>query len=348
MAGVSTNPTAAPVEATRRVTPIAFLGQFRALIFLLLLVLFFSLLKPEFLAPLNVFNILRQASINGLIAVGMTFVILTGGIDLSVGSVLALSGIVAAAVYKGGTGLLDTSAGQTSGAGIAGAILAACIVGIACGLVQGLAITRLKLPPFIVTLGGLSAWRGLTLLIGNGGPISAFDQTFWWWGQGKIATPLEGWQIPIPVILFLIIAVIAFIVLRYTQYGLYIYAVGGNPEAARLSGLNTNMLILSVYVIVGLLAGFGGFVLASRLNSAEAVAGTGAELTIIAAVVIGGTSLFGGEGGVFGTVIGSLLIQVLIGGLTMLNVKSYIQNIIIGVIIPLAVFVDRLTKSRRR
>jgi ribose/xylose/arabinose/galactoside ABC-type transport system permease subunit len=337
---------AAPAEAAARQNRFslrAFMGRFGALIFLLALVIFFSALKPNsFPTPLNLFNIARQASISGLVAIGMTFVILTGGIDLSVGSLLALSGIVAAAVYKGGTGLLDTTAGETSGVGVVGAILIACLVGLAGGFAQGLTITKLKIPPFIVTLGGLSAFRGLTLLVGNGGPISAFDDNFKFLGQGRI-----GELVPIPVIIFLGAAVIAHVILRYTQYGRYVYAVGGNPEAARLSGLNTGLIILSVYMIVGLMSGFGGYMLASRLNSAEAIAGVGLELTVIASVVIGGTSLFGGEGGVFGTVIGSLLVNVLTAGLTQLNVISYVQQIIIGLVIIFAVFFDRFTKARR-
>ena len=321
----------------------AFIGRFGALIFLIILIAVFTALRGDrFLNPNNLFNIARQASISGLVAIGMTFVILTGGIDLSVGSLLALGGIVAAAFYKGGTNLLDTGAGQTSGIGVLGAILIACGVGLIGGLLQGTIITRLKVPPFVVTLGGMSAFRGLTLLVGDGGPISAFDDAFKVPGQGRI-----GDLIPIPVIVFLIVAAIAYVVLRYTQYGRYIYAVGGNPEAARLAGLNTGLLILSVYMIVGLLAGFGGFMLASRLNSAEAIAGVGLELTVIASVVIGGTSLFGGEGGVVGTVIGALLITVLTAGLTQLNVISYVQQIIIGVIIIFAVFFDRFTKARR-
>lgn len=320
-----------------------FVGRFGALIFLIILIAVFTALRGDrFLNPNNLFNIARQASISGLVAIGMTFVILTGGIDLSVGSLLALGGIVAAAAYKGGTNLLDTAAGQTAGIGVFGAILIACGVGLAGGFMQGLVITRLKVPPFVVTLGGMSIFRGMTLLIGDGGPISAFDDAFKVPGQGRI-----GELIPIPVVIFLIVAVIAYVVLRYTQYGRYIYAVGGNPEAARLAGLNTGLLVLSVYMIVGLLAGFGGFMLASRLNSAEAIAGVGLELTVIASVVIGGTSLFGGEGGVVGTVIGALLITVLTAGLTQLNVISYVQQIVIGVIIIFAVFFDRFTKARR-
>jgi ribose/xylose/arabinose/galactoside ABC-type transport system permease subunit len=229
-----------------------------------------------------------------------------------------------------------------SGYGWPLAALGAIAVGIAGGYIQGLAITRLKIPPFVVTLGGMSAFRGAALQFASGGPISGFDDSFTWWGQGKIG------PVPTPVIVFLIAAVVAHIVLRYGRYGRKVYAVGGNPEAARLSGLNVDRIVLSVYVIVGFFAGLGAFVLAARLNSAEAVAGTGYELTVIASVVIGGTSLFGGSGTVFGTVIGSLLIGVLLNGLVLMNVSPYIQQMIIGVIIVLAVAFDTFAKSRRR
>ncbi|MBE0705030.1 MAG: ABC transporter permease, partial [Afipia sp.] len=228
------------------------------------------------------------------------------------------------------------------------------VVGTLIGLIQGWVITRMGIPAFVVTLGGLTIWRGATLILSNGGPISGFTEDYRYWGQGIIElpflTPVRGLPIgiPIPVIIFLGFAILAHIVLRYTQYGRHIYAVGGNPEAARLSGLNVQLLTISVYVIVGFFAGLAGFMLSARLNSSEAVAGMGYELTVIAAVVIGGTSLFGGEGGIAGTVTGALLIGVLINGLALLNVQSYVQQIIVGVIIILAVAFDRFIKSRQQ
>jgi ribose/xylose/arabinose/galactoside ABC-type transport system permease subunit len=213
---------------------------------------------------------------------------------------------------------------------------------LAAGLLQGVAITTLNVPPFVVTLGGLSAFRGAALLYPGGGPISAFEADYRFWGQGKLG------PVPVPVIIFLAAALLCHIVLRHTRYGRHVYAIGGNAEAARLSGLNVRGLTLSVYVIVGLFAGLAGFVLSSRLNSSEAVAGQGYELTVIASVVIGGTSLFGGLGGVLGTVVGAVLIGVLINGLVLMNVSPYIQQIIIGVIIVLAVAFDRFVKGRRR
>ena len=320
----------------------SFLARFAPLIFLLLLMAVLTILEPRFLAPFNLFNVMRQVSITGLLAIGMTFVILTAGIDLSVGSLLALAGLVAAAVAKGGMEDRFTVGDGAIGYGWPLAALAGIAVGLIGGYAQGLAITKLKVPAFVVTLGGMSVFRGAALLFAGGGPISGFQPDFAWWGQGKI------YSVPVPVIIFFFCALVAHIVLRYTRYGRRVYAVGGNPEAARLAGLNVNRIICSVYVIMGFFAGLGSFVLAARLNSAEAVAGTGYELTVIASVVIGGTSLFGGVGSIFGTVIGSVLIGVLLNGLQLMNVSSYIQQIIIGVIIVLAVAFDTYAKSRRR
>jgi inositol transport system permease protein len=319
-----------------------FLARFAPLIFLLVLMAVFAILEPRFLSSINLFNVMRQVSITGLLAIGMTFVILTAGIDLSIGSLLAFAGLVAAAVAKGGMQDRFTVGDDAIGYGWPLAALAAIAVGLAGGYLQGLSITKLKVPPFVVTLGGMSVFRGAALLFAAGGPISGFQPDFTWWGQGRIG------PVPVPVIIFLFAAVIAHIVLRYMRYGRRVYAVGGNPEAARLAGVNVSRVICSVYVIMGFFAGLGAFVLAARLNSAEAVAGTGYELTVIASVVIGGTSLFGGVGSIFGTVIGTILIGVLLNGLVLMNVSSYIQQIIIGVIIVLAVAFDTFAKSRRR
>ncbi|RWM07647.1 MAG: ABC transporter permease [Mesorhizobium sp.] len=334
----------APVPKRQQIRPFNVVARFAPVLFLVVLMIGFSILEPRFLTPLNLFNVLRQVSIYGLLAIGMTFVILTAGIDLSIGSILALAGLVAAVVAKGG---LDNRFSVGDGSAATGfgwevAALAAIGVGVAAGFVQGLAITRFKVPPFVVTLGGMSAFRGAALLFSGGGPVSGFDEAFVWWGQGKLG------PVPVPVLIFVLFAIIAHITLSYTRYGRQIYAVGGNPEAARLAGLNVQKIILSVYVITGFFAGLGAFVLAARLNSAEAVAGTGFELTVIASVVIGGTSLFGGTGTVFGTVIGTVLIGVLLNGLVLLDVSAYVQQIIIGMIIVLAVAFDTFVKSRRR
>ncbi len=318
------------------------LARFAPFIFLVVLVVVFATLEPRFLNTTNLFNVMRQISITGLISLGMTFVILTGGIDLSVGSLLALAGIVAAAVSKGSTGnTLSLDAAAAVGHPWYIAMLTAVAVGFVGGLLQGLAITRALVPPFVVTLGGLSVFRGLTLWFSGGGPISGFDHGFRWWGQGTIG------PVPVPVALFAATAIVCHIVLRHTRYGRNVFAVGGNAEAAHLSGVNVKRTVLSAYVVVGALAGLAGFVLSARLNAAEAVAGVGYELTVIAAVVIGGTSLFGGVGSIGGTVIGAMLIGVLVNGLVMSDVSSYIQQIIIGLIIIAAVGFDRLIKQGR-
>jgi inositol transport system permease protein len=318
------------------------IGKFAPVIFLLALMIVFAILEPRFMSSINLFNVMRQISITGLVAIGMTFVILTAGIDLSVGSLLALAGLAAAIIAKGGIESRFSVGVETEAAGYGWflAMPVAMLIGIAGGWLQGFSITRLKVPPFVVTLGGLSAFRGAALLIAGGGPISGFDEGYVWWGQGRIG------PVPVPVIVFLVFAIIAHIVLTYTRFGRHVYAVGGNVEAARLSGLPVRRILVAVYVIVGFFSGLAGFMLSARLNSSEAVAGIGYELTVIASVVIGGTSLFGGSGSVIGTVIGSILIGVLINGLVLMNVSSYVQQIIIGVIIVLAVAFDQFAKSR--
>ena len=334
--------TDAEAASMGRAAALRKLGPFAPVIFLVAMMVVFAILEPRFLSSINLFNVMRQISITGLVAIGMTFVILTAGIDLSVGSLLALAGLAAAIAAKGGVESRFNVGTQTEAAGYGwfAAMLVAMLVGTAGGWLQGVSITRLKVPPFVVTLGGLSAFRGLALLIAGGGPISGFDPGYVWWGQGRIG------PVPVPVIVFLLFAAAAHVVLAYTRFGRQIYAVGGNVEAARLAGLPVRGVLVSVYTIVGFFCGLAGFILSARLNSSEAVAGIGYELTAIASVVIGGTSLFGGVGGVIGTVIGSILIGVLINGLVLLNVSPYIQQIIIGVIIVLAVAFDQFAKSR--
>ncbi len=322
-----------------------FTAKHAALLFLILLVLSFGFLTDgRFLHPLNLFNILRQVSIAGLVAIGMTFVILSAGIDLSVGALLAFAGLVGAFVSKGGfADRFAVGADAAAGNPWFLAMAAAIAIGLAGGALQGWAITRLRVPPFVVTLGGLTAFRGAALLFSGGGPISGFDADYVWWGQGRL------WgTVPIPAIIFLTFAALAHVVLRHTQFGLHVYAVGGNPAAADLNGVPVRRITLLVYVISGFFCGLAGFVLSARLSSAEAVAGLGLELTVIASVVIGGTSLFGGVGTILGTVIGALLIGVLTNGLVLLNVSSFIQQIVIGVVLVAAVAFDRFAATKRR
>jgi ribose/xylose/arabinose/galactoside ABC-type transport system permease subunit len=334
----TTGPSAEPREG--QINVVEQLGRFAPALVLLVLIAVLSYLEPGFRTERNMWNVLRQVSFVGIIAVGMTFVILTAGIDLSVGSALAFAGIVCASAAKGSRGLLTGK--DQGGIHVLYAALAALGVGLAIGLLQGFLIGKLHIPAFIATLGGLGAWRGATLVWSGGQPLSAFSTDFTYWGKGFVG------PVPVPVIFFLGLVVIGHIVLRYTRYGRHIYALGGNQEAARLSGLNVTALTISVYVITGLCAGLSAFLLTARLNSAEQIAGQNYELQAIAAVVIGGTSLFGGEGGVIGTFIGAMLIGVLNNGLVILNVSSYYQPIIIGAIIVLSVYIDQLVKQRRR
>lgn len=320
-----------------------FVARHSAPIFLIALIVVFALLEPRFLHPFNLLNVMRQVSISGLIAIGMTFVILTAGIDLSVGSLVALSGLVGAYVAKGGLeDRFAVGASVEAGNPVIFAFLAAIAVGMSAGAIQGWAVTRLRVPPFVVTLGGLTAFRGAALLFSGGGPISGFEADYTWWGQGRIGS------VPVPVLIFLAVALIAHIVLKYTRFGLHVYAVGGNAASAEENGVPVRLVTWSVYVIVGFTSGLASFLLSARLNSAEAVAGLGLELDVIAAVVIGGTSLFGGVGSVFGTVIGAVLIGVLRNGLVLMNVSSFVQQIIIGLILVAAVAFDQYAAARRR
>jgi ribose/xylose/arabinose/galactoside ABC-type transport system permease subunit len=286
---------------------------------------------------------MRQISITGLIALGMTFVIIVRGIDLSVGSLIALCGLVGAVIAKGGlVERFSVGVGTELANPWYWALAGSVLIGLLAGTVNGVCITKLKVPAFVVTLGGLSAYRGTALLVSDGGPISGFNEAYRWIGQGKIG------MVPIPVIIFLVFIVLCHIVLKYTVYGRYIYSVGGNPEAARLSGINIDLIIISTYIITGFLVGLAAFILSARLNSAEAVAGMGYELNVIAVVVVGGTSLFGGRGNILGTIIGAMLFGVLQNGLVLLNVSSYIQQIIIGIILILAVTFDKFSNSVRQ
>jgi ribose transport system permease protein/inositol transport system permease protein len=339
----------AVTEAPRQTDYLYIASKLAAPLFLLLLVVTFAILEPNFLNPLNLLNVLRQVAIAGLVAIGMTFVILTAGIDLSVGALLALAGMVAAYVAKGG--LADRFAigeGVDAGNPAYLALLAALAVGMAGGAAQGFTITRLSVPPFVVTLGGLTIFRGLTLLLSGGGPISGFGPDYTWWGQGKVDLLFVS-GVPVPAIVFVVAAIVAHLVLRYTRFGLHVYATGANRVAAGLNGVPTRRIIFLVYVIVGVMCGLAAFLLSARLSSAEAVAGLGLELTVIAGVVIGGTSLFGGVGGIGGTVVGVLMIGVLTNGLVLLNVPSFVQEIVIGLVLIAAVAFDRFaTRSHRQ
>jgi ribose transport system permease protein len=281
----------------------------------------FWILSPYFLTVSNLMNIAEQASINAVIAVGMTFVIIAAGIDLSVGSIVALSGVVLAGALQ-------------SNVPVVPAILLGLGVGALCGLSNGVLISYGKLPPFIATLGMMSVARGAALFYTDGRPVSGFSPEFRSLATGAIA------HIPSPVIIMIVLYVLAHGVLNRTRLGRYTYAIGGNEEAANLSGINTRMIKTMIYGICGMLSGLAAVILTARLNSAQPIAGMMYELDAIAAVVIGGTSLLGGEGKISGTLIGVLIMGILRNGLNLLGLSSFTQQVVIGCVIILAVLVD--------
>lgn len=328
------------VDDKGKLDVVAFFERFGVLIFLILLVIFFTSQNSAFLSQRNIYNVLTEVSIFGIMAVGMTFVILTAGIDLSVGSILAVTAMFAAYIIKGDN-TITVEAGAWGGMSWLIGLTVCLALGTLIGWLHGWGVTKLKLPPFIITLGGMTIWRGITLVINNGSPIAGFDAGYRWWGRGDIL------GVPVPVIIFAVVAIIGYFALHKTRWGRYVYSVGGNPEAARLAGVNINRTLVSVYVVIGALSGLAGFILSARLGSAESVAGVAFELRVIASVVIGGTSLMGGYGRVTGTIFGSIIMGVLINGLVLMDVSAYYQQIIMGIIIILAVAFDTYAKSRR-
>ncbi|WP_300000888.1 ABC transporter permease [uncultured Cedecea sp.] len=290
-----------------------------------------------FLSNENMLIVLRQVSINGILAIGMTFVIIAAGVDLSVGSVLALSGIVAARFATNNAGL---SIGDTANA-VMLPLIVALGIGIICGLINGTVLARYRLQPFIVTMGMLSAARGMSMLTTDGNPVSQLNSDFRWLGNGYIA------DIPVPVVIFTVLFIGAWIVLNKTIFGRHVYAVGGNQKSARTSGINVFKIKVLVYTLCGCLAGVAGLILTARTGSAQTNAGAGYELDAIAAVVIGGTSMAGGVGTLVGTLFGVLIIGVMNNGLDLLGVQSYYQQIIKGVLIVVAVLLDPSRKQQR-
>lgn len=305
------------------------LRRFSVVLILLGISLVFALGSPDFLTSSNLLNVALQTSIIAIVAIGMTFTILTAGIDLSVGSLMALCGALAAGLST------------RQGLGTVPAIALALLAGMALGGVNGLLIVKGGMPPFVATLAMLAVARGLTLVYTEGRPIAGLSPAFLWLGNGRVL------GIPVPVLIMLVLAMVAWLVLRHTRFGLYVYATGGNPETTRLAGVSTARITLAVYVISGFTAALGGVLLAARLWSAQPNAAAGWELDAIAANVLGGTSLFGGVGGVGGTVVGAFIIGVLSNGLNLMGIPSYLQQVIKGVVFILAVMLDLWTKRRR-
>jgi inositol transport system permease protein len=289
---------------------------------LLIICVLLSLRTPQFLTVGNLVNVIRQISINGILAVGVTFVLLTGGVDLSLGSLVALTGVVAAWFA------------QKEQLPFIVPVLCGILAGAACGLVNGVVITFGRVAPFIATLGMMSAARGLAYLIAEGKPVSGLQPAFTQLGGEVVG-------LPIPVLVLFGVTILSAVLLSRMRLGRHVYAVGGNEKAARASGLNVSGVKLFAYSICGALAGLAGVVLAARTTTGQPNAGVGYELDAIAAVVVGGTSLAGGMGGVGGTILGALLIGVLNNGLDLLGVSSYVQMIVKGGLIVAAVWLDR-------
>lgn len=297
---------------------------------LILLVIVATIITPQFLETSNLINLLRQISIIGIIAIGMTFVILTKGIDLSVGSTVAVVAVISADLLSHGVPVYLV-------------LIIGMLVGIILGSINGLGVSIGGIPPFVMTLGLMVAGRGIAMTYANGQPISVGEaaEKISWLGRGSLL------GIPVPVIVFILVTLLAFVVLRYTPFGRAVYAVGDNKEAARLTGINVNFIEFSTYAISGLCAALTGLILISRLSVGEPSAGTEYELEAIAMVVIGGTSLFGGIGGVMGTAVGASIIGIITNVLNLVGINPFSQQIVKGAIIILAVFIETMRMRKQ-
>ena len=299
---------------------------YRSVLILLVICVFATILSPSFLSVTNLFNVFKQITVAGLVGCGMTFVILTGGIDLSVGSILGLSGVLASGVLA--------STGNT-----AVAVAVSLTVGIACGAVNGFFVSVCGIPPFISTLGMMTLLRGVILVYTKGSPIPIKSDAYKFFGKGSIA------GIPVPVIILIIVFLLAHYILTQTSYGRSVYAVGGNREAARLSGIRVKTSEFLVYTLNGLMCGMAGLILTARLGSAQSTSGTGIEMDAIAAVILGETSLSGGVGFVLPTVVGAMIMGIIDNILTLMNVNPHATNIVKGAVILIAVLVDKKVKD---
>ena len=301
--------------------------QFGTLLGLVALSFVLWVLTPHFLTVSNLLNVAQQTSINAIVAVGMTFVILSGGIDLSVGSIVALAGVVLGMLLQQGQPVVVALSGSVA-------------TGLACGLVNGTLVSRGGLPPFIVTLGMMSVARGAALVLTEGRPVSGFEPGFRSLATGTLAT------MPSPVVVMVAVYVVANVVLTRTVFGRYVYAIGGNEEATRLSGVAVRRHKTAIYGVSGMTSAIAAAILTARLDSAQPIAGMMYELDAIAATVIGGASLMGGTGTLAGTLVGALIMGVLRNGLNLLGVSSFLQQIVIGAVIVGAVLMDTLLKRR--
>lgn len=317
-------------QMTKRLNGKDLFNKYGILMVFLILFVLLTVITNTFFTSRNLINVLKQVSINGIISVGMMCVLLTGGIDLSVGSIVALSGIVATTFAHPGEYPVIVP------------VILGILAGAACGVVNGTLVAFLNLPAFIATLGMLSVASGVALVLSKGRPISNLSDQFRYIGGGTI--------LGLPILIYILAAVflVGYLILSWTKFGRYLYAIGGNEEAAKASGLSVARIKLFVYMISGICAGLAGTVLASRINAGQPNSGEGYELDAIAAVVIGGTSLNGGIGKVSGTILGVLIVGVINNGMDLLNISSYYQKIVKGSIIVLAVLLDRITKNKNK
>ncbi|PKM49327.1 MAG: ribose ABC transporter permease [Firmicutes bacterium HGW-Firmicutes-7] len=299
---------------------------YRSVLILLTICVFAAFLSPDFLSASNLFNVFKQIAVAGIVACGMTFVILTGGIDLSVGSIVGLSGVMSAGVLA------------TTGSPIL-AVLTAIGIGILCGAVNGFFVAKCEIPPFIATLGMMTLLRGCVLVYTKGSPIPVKIDSYKFIGKGNIL------GIPFPIILLTLLFILAHYILTQTAFGRSVYAFGGNKEAARLSGIAIKKTEWMVYVINGFLCGVAAIVLTARLGSAQSTSGGGIEMDAIAAVILGGTSLSGGTGFVLPTVVGAMIMGIIDNILTLMNVNPHATNIVKGAVILIAVLVDKKVKD---
>ncbi len=302
------------------------LSVYRSVLILLVICIFAAILSPSFLMVANLFNVFKQITVAAIVACGMTFVILTGGIDLSVGSMLGFSGVLA-------SGILEATGNVTL------AVVVGISVGTICGAINGVFVSFWEIPPFISTLGMMTLLRGCILIYTKGSPISVKSDAYKYFGKGSLI------GIPVPVVILILVFLIAHYLLTQTSYGRSIYALGGNREAARLSGISVKISEWVAYTFSGLMCGIAGVILTARLGSAQSTSGTGIEMDAIAAVILGGTSLSGGVGFVLPTVVGAMIMGIIDNILTLMNVNPHATNIVKGIVILIAVLVDKKVKD---
>lgn len=305
-----------------------FLSTYGIVIVLLILVLFFSITASNFLTLDNIMNVMRQVSIVGIASVGIALVLISGGIDLSIGSLIAVAAVSTAIIMKNGVAPFP-------------AAFIALFICTVLGFANGFFVNELKVPPLIATLGAMTSLRGLAFIITGGLPVFGFDPSFAKFGQGYFGF------IPIPVIVMVVVFLLGYIFLNFTKYGRYIYAVGGNEEATRLSGISIKKIKYMVYTICGFLSGLAGLVLLGRINSGQPKSGAGYEMDCITAAVLGGVSISGGEGKIGFVIVGVLIMGVLSNGMIMLSVDEYVQQVLKGLVLILAVALDRFVQRRK-